>query len=95
MQVSTLEQYVDGELTGVLVLDHLPEGLSAVYSFFQPEHSLALGILAVLAGTELCRQQQLRYFYLGYLVSDSDKMRYKSQFRPQQRLIQDEWQTFC
>lgn len=94
LQVSTLEQYVGDQLVGVLVLDHLPQGLSAVYSFYQPEHPLALGILAVLAGTTLCRQQQLPYFYLGYLVSDSDKMRYKSQFRPQQRLIQDEWQTF-
>ena len=56
---------------------------------------MALGILAVIAGTALCRDLGLRYFYLGYLVSDSDKMRYKSQFRPQHRLIQDEWQTFC
>lgn len=95
LQVTTLEQYVDDQLVAVLVLDHLPQGLSAVYSFYQPAHPLALGILAVLAGTELCQQLQLPYFYLGYLVSDSEKMRYKSQFRPQQRLIQDEWQTFC
>jgi len=95
LAISTLEQYINGELVAVLVLDHLTEGLSAVYSFYQPEHSLALGILAVLAGAELCRQQQLPYFYLGYLVNDSDKMRYKTQFRPQQRLIQDKWQTFC
>lgn len=95
LQVSTLEQYVNGQLVGVLVLDHLTQGLSAVYSFYQPEHKLALGILAVLAGTELCAQQQLPFFYLGYLVSQSDKMRYKSQFRPQQRLILDQWQTFC
>jgi leucyl-tRNA---protein transferase len=95
MQVSTLEQYIGDQLVGVLVLDHLPQGLSAVYSFYQPDHPLALGILAVIAGTALCRDLGFRYFYLGYLVSDSDKMRYKSQFRPQHRLIQDEWQTFC
>lgn len=95
LTVSTLEQYIDDELVGVMVLDHLPQGLSAVYSFFRPEHPLALGILAILAGSELCSQLQLPYFYLGYLVHASDKMRYKSQFRPQQRLIQDEWQTFC
>lgn len=94
IEVTTLEQYIDEQLVGVMVLDHLPQGLSAVYSFYQPNHPLALGILAILAGTELCRQLQLPYFYLGYLVSDSDKMRYKSQFRPQQRLILDEWQTF-
>lgn len=95
LQVSALEQYCGDELVGVLVIDHLPSGLSAVYSFFVPDHPLALGILAVLAASDVCRLHNVPYLYLGYLVNGSDKMQYKQQFRPQQRLIDDVWQSFC
>lgn len=103
LQVSTLEQYVDGELVGVMVLDHLPRGLSAVYSFYAGATStasasntgvFAFGNLAILAGLQLTRALDLPFFYLGYLVDGSAKMQYKARFTPQQRLIDGIWQTF-
>lgn len=94
LKVSALEQYVGDELVGVMILDPLGDGFSAVYSFYQPEHHLSLGTLAVLAGVELCRQQQLPYLYLGYWVEGSKTMDYKARFRPQQRLIGQEWLSF-
>lgn len=94
MPVHTLEQYIDETLVGVMVLDKLDDGYSAVYSFFEPDSVLSLGTLAILAGVELCRQQKLPFLYLGYWVDGSEKMAYKSRFRPQQRLIGQEWHSF-
>lgn len=94
LQVHTLEQYVGDELVGVMVLDLLADGYSAVYSFFAPDSELSLGTLAILAGVELCQRQKLPYLYLGYWVEHSKKMAYKARFRPQQRLIGQEWHSF-
>lgn len=104
LQVSTLEQYLHGQLVAVMVLDHLPHGLSAVYSFYDTARepstaavdpsALALGNLAILAGLQLTQTLGLPFFYLGYLVNGSTKMQYKARFTPQQRLIDGIWQTF-
>jgi arginine-tRNA-protein transferase len=104
LQVSTLEQYLDDRLVGVMVLDHLPHGLSAVYSFYHcpdpcsvttdPGPVMAFGTLAILAGLQLTQALNLPFFYLGYLVEGSAKMQYKARFTPQQRLIDGIWQTF-
>lgn len=94
LPVHTLEQYLDGELVGVMVLDLLLDGYSAVYSFFDPACKLSLGTLAILAGVEVCQQQKLPYLYLGYWVEHSEKMAYKARFVPQQRLIGQEWYSF-
>lgn len=98
LQISTLEQYLGDQLVGVMVLDHLPAGLSAVYSFYQTNRAdapaLAFGTLGILAALELTAQLALPYLYLGYVVEASPKMAYKASFRPQQRLIDGIWQTF-
>lgn len=98
LTVSTLEQYVGEQLVGVMVLDHLPAGLSAVYSFYQTATTaaskLAFGNLGILAALALTESVGLPYLYLGYLVEGSSKMAYKARFRPQQRLIDGIWQTF-
>ncbi len=94
MTVTVLEQYVGGDLVGVMILDHVPDGVSLVYSFFTPNHGLSLGTLGILATHQLAIEQQWQYLYLGYWVESSQKMAYKSNFRPQQRLLAGIWQSF-
>jgi arginine-tRNA-protein transferase len=55
---------------------------------------LALGRLAILAALAAAKAQQQQYLYLGYYISDCQKMAYKADFLPQQRLIQHNWQSF-
>ncbi|MDH5444273.1 MAG: arginyltransferase [Gammaproteobacteria bacterium] len=71
------------QLLGVAVTDQLENGLSAVYTFFDPSLSdRSLGTYAILRQIEECRDQELKWLYLGYWIPDSPKMQYKSRFRP-------------
>ena len=94
LDVQVLEQYLADQLVAVLILDPLPDGLSAVYSFYQTDTGLALGKLAIIAAINWITQQQLRYLYLGFYIADCQKMAYKADFGPQQRLIGGYWQSF-
>jgi arginine-tRNA-protein transferase len=82
-----------GRLLAVAVIDILEQGLSAVYTFFDPnERSRGLGTLAVLWQVEEVRRRALPWVYLGYLIESSPKMVYKTRFRPLQTFIQGRWQ---
>jgi arginine-tRNA-protein transferase len=81
-----------GKLVMVAIIDALKSGLSAVYTFFDPEAPGSLGTYGVLWQIEQCRQMGLPWLYLGYLIEESRKMRYKSQFRPFQVLRNGAWQ---
>jgi arginine-tRNA-protein transferase len=79
-------------LLAVAVTDHLEDGLSAVYTFFDPdEPSRSLGTYAILWQINQARQQGLRWVYLGYWVRESRKMAYKANFQPNQVLIKGYW----
>ena len=81
-----------GDLIAVALTDVLGDGLSMVYSFFEPdEASRSLGTFMVLDHIERARQMKLAYVYLGYWVRGSRKMDYKSRFLPQERLTPDGW----
>ncbi|MCC1497782.1 arginyltransferase [Alcanivorax sp. 1008] len=83
----------EGKLLAVAVVDRLEDGLSAVYTFYDPdESSRGLGNLAVLWELERCRREGLPYLYLGYLVDGCKKMAYKGNFRPLERLRDNVWQ---
>lgn len=78
----------------VSLIDILEDGLSSVYTFYDPDvaHS-SFGTYNVLWQVDLCRALQLDYLYLGYWIKESAKMAYKADFRPMQGLIQGEWQA--
>jgi leucyl-tRNA---protein transferase len=83
---------VGGELIAVALTDVLSDGLSMVYSFFEPDESArSLGTHMVLDHVARAQQMGLAYVYLGYWVRGSGKMDYKSRFLPQERLAPEGW----
>ena len=81
-----------GHLLAVAVTDHLVDGLSAVYTFFDPDFSRrALGTYCVVWQIEETRRLGLEWLYLGYWIAKSPKMLYKQEFQPQERFIDGRW----
>jgi leucyl-tRNA---protein transferase len=73
-------------------VDRVPQGYSAVYTFFDPAHpGRSLGSYAILRQIEQARLQGLPYVYLGYWVPDSEKMDYKKRFQPLEVLLPSGW----
>lgn len=80
------------ELLAVAVVDELIDGLSAVYTFFDPEESSrSLGRYAVLTEIEAARNQGLRWLYLGYWIADCRKMQYKDEYQPLEYYYREKW----
>ncbi len=76
----------------IAVTDATASGLSAVYTFFDPElQSRGLGRFSILQQIELSREMDLEHLYLGYWVTGCDKMEYKSQFKPQEQFDGKDW----
>lgn len=94
---SRLVEFRDnGALRMVSILDELPDGLSSVYTFFDPDvRGTSFGTYNVLWQIELCKQRDLPYLYLGYWIAQSRKMAYKVQFRPIEGLIGGRWQPLA
>ena len=81
-----------GQLLAVALTDVLSDGLSMVYSFFEPgQGNRSLGTFMILDHIERAKRMGLDYVYLGYWVQGSRKMDYKSRFLPQERLMPAGW----
>lgn len=83
-----------GRLIGACLSDRQSDGLSMIYSFYDPEHEAraGLGNFIILDHIRRAAEQGLPYVYLGYWVEGSDRMRYKIRYRPIERLTRDGWQ---
>ncbi|MBZ2187820.1 arginyltransferase [Alcanivorax sp. JB21] len=82
----------DDQLLAVAVMDQLADGLSAVYTFYEPNRpELSLGTYAILWQIRHCRDKALPHLYLGYWIRRCRKMRYKEAFQPLELLRQDVW----
>lgn len=80
------------ELVGCVLVDVLEDGLSLIYSFYEPVlERRSLGTYIVLDQIERAKARGLPYLYLGYWVNGSEKMAYKARFLPQERLTADGW----
>lgn len=87
-----LQYSLDDKIVGVAVSDALNQGLSAVYSFFDPDYEKrSLGGFMILNQVEQCKKLGLAYLYLGYWVKNSKKMAYKSDYRPLELYINQQW----
>jgi leucyl-tRNA---protein transferase len=82
----------EGELVAAVLVDLLNDGVSLIYSFYDPElETRSLGTFIILDMIRRTARLALPYVYLGFWIRDSHKMQYKARFLPQERLSPDGW----
>ncbi|MBX3454049.1 arginyltransferase [Ferrovibrio sp.] len=85
-------RFADGRLLGVCLTDEMSDGISLVYSFFDPDFERSSpGSLIILWHIEQARETGRAYLYLGYWIANSGKMAYKAKFRPLEMLTPSGW----
>lgn len=88
-----LEVRFNGQLAALAVTDATTDGLSAVYTFFDPAMAQrALGRYCILQQIELCNLMALPYLYMGYWVTNCQKMEYKVDYCPQEHFTGQQWE---
>jgi len=90
-----IEFRLNGQLIAVAVSDILSTGISAVYTFFDPQYAArSPGHFAILAQMSEAKARDLEYLFLGYWINKCDKMSYKRRYKPLEGFIKDEWILF-
>lgn len=93
IRTQLFEFHLDDQLYGVCLTDELDDGLSLVYSFFDPDfEDMSPGIYIILWHIEEARRRGLPYVYLGYWIENSRKMAYKTRFVGAEALGDEGWQ---
>ena len=88
-----LTAWLGDRLVATAVTDTHDHGLSAIYTFFDPDlANRSLGVFAILKQVEECRRRGLPHLYLGFWIAESPKMSYKIDYQPLQLLVGDGWQ---
>jgi leucyl-tRNA---protein transferase len=90
----SLDGVTEGRLVGACLTDQQHDGLSMIYSFYDPEHTsrAGLGNYIILEHIRRAAAMDLPFVYLGYWVEGSSRMQYKVRYRPLERLGRDGWE---
>jgi arginine-tRNA-protein transferase len=87
--------WLDGSLVGVAITDRGATTLSAVYTFFDPDHpALSIGTYSILTQLALAEAWGMTHLYLGLYIGENEHMRYKARFLPHERRIDGKWRVF-
>lgn len=90
-----IEFRLQQRLIAVSVVDFVDDGLSALYTFFDPDfEQRSLGALAILSQIQLCKDNHLDYVYLGYWIEQCQKMRYKQEYQPLELFVDPHWKPY-
>jgi arginine-tRNA-protein transferase len=93
-QTEFVEFRAADRLLAVAVVDRLRDGLSSVYTFFDPDHPASLGRIVLLWQVAEARRRGLSWLYLGFWIDGCKKMQYKQEYRPIELLLEQRWQRF-
>ena len=90
------DYFVGDRLVAVGYADALPEGLSAIYFYWDPaEARRSLGTFNILQMIEIAKRRTLPHVYLGYYVEGCRSLEYKARFGPNEILTEREWEAFA
>jgi arginine-tRNA-protein transferase len=88
-----VEFRLNNKLKIVTIIDIVNDGISAVYTFYDcSNEKLSLGTISIIWLLDLCKKQSLSFLYLGYWIHESQKMKYKTNFKPYELMIEGIWQ---